>query len=50
MGVLASLLPDPFIRQLPAYLRPILGNGLIVGVIFVLLLEHVVMKENRAQA
>lgn len=47
LGTLASTLPPAFLDQLPAGLRPILGNGLIVGLVLVLLLEHVLLPERR---
>jgi len=47
VGTLASLLPQAFLNQLPEALQPILGNGLVVGLVLVLLLEHVLMKERK---
>jgi len=46
VGVLVGLLPDAFMAQVPAVLRPILKNGLIVGLVLVLLLEHVILREK----
>lgn len=48
LGAMASLLPPAFLNLLPASLRPILGNGLIVGVVLVLLLEHVLLREKES--
>jgi len=47
VGTLAGLLPQAFLNQLPDALQPILGNGLVVGLVLVLLLEHVLMKEKK---
>jgi xanthine/uracil permease len=47
LGVGVTLIPDQFMEMLPTTLRPILDNGLIVGVVIVLLLEHVIMPAHR---
>jgi uracil permease len=46
VGVLVGLLPEEFMAQVPAVLRPILKNGLIVGLVLVLLLEHVLLRQK----
>lgn len=43
LGTGVTLLPDPFMEMLPATLRPLIDNGLIVGAVTVLLLEHLIM-------
>ncbi len=50
LGTAASLAPKAFLELLPGSLRPILGNGLVVGVLLVLLLEHVILKEKKTAA
>ena len=47
LGVLASQMPESFLEYLPTALRPIAGNGLIVGVVMVLLLEHLLLREKK---
>ncbi|GLI33856.1 uracil-xanthine permease family protein [Desulforhabdus amnigena] len=46
VGTLIGFLPDPFLDAVPAGLRIFLGNGLIVGIAMVLLLEHVLMRNG----
>lgn len=46
IGTSASLLPDRFLEMLPAAMRGLVGNGLIVGITAVLLLEHVILRNS----
>ena len=46
LGGSAALLKPSFLELLPLSLRGIVGNGLIVGIVSVLLLEHIVLKER----
>jgi uracil permease len=46
VGTLVSFLPGPFIDAMPAGLRVFLGNGFVVGMTLVLLLEHVLMRKK----
>jgi uracil permease len=46
LGTAASMLPVEFLRLFPPSTRALLGNGLIVGIVLVLLLEHVVLRER----
>ena len=48
LGVGASLLPKAFLALLPAMIRPIAANGLIVGVVAVLLTEHVLFRRRNS--
>jgi xanthine/uracil permease len=43
LGAMVAFLPAEVIRDLPAFLRPILGNGFVVGVVSALVLEHLVL-------
>lgn len=47
LGLIVSFLPDTTVAALPHLLRPILGNGFVVGTAAVLLMEHVVYRERR---
>ncbi|MBU2549768.1 MAG: purine/pyrimidine permease [Proteobacteria bacterium] len=47
MGAMAAILPHAFLDLLPAAIRPLAGNGLIVGVVLVLLLEHVLLAKRK---
>jgi xanthine/uracil permease len=44
MGTSASLLPPEFLQMLPSALRGLVGNGLIVGIATVLVLEHGILR------
>ena len=44
MGTSAALLPSAFLETLPAAMRGLVGNGLIVGISAVLFLEHVILR------
>ncbi|MBW2091095.1 MAG: hypothetical protein JRI34_03095, partial [Deltaproteobacteria bacterium] len=48
MGVMGGMLPPAFLDQIPNVLKPILNNGLIVGLVLVLLLEHGLLKKETA--
>ena len=44
LGTLVAATPAGFFSALPAWLGTIVGNGLVLGILLVLLLEHVVMR------
>ncbi len=44
LGTLVASAPSGFFSALPAWIGTIVGNGLVVGILLVLLLEHVVMR------
>ncbi len=48
LGTLVGFLPQDVVNQLPQGFRVFLGNGLTFGILCVLFLEHVVMRESRA--
>jgi len=43
LGAIITLVPQGFFELVPTYLRALLSNGLVVGIIVVLFLEHVAM-------
>lgn len=47
LGTLVGFLPGEFMASMPATARVFLGNGLIIGIFLVLLLEHVVLRRKR---
>ena len=49
LALFVSFAPADAVASIPALLRPILGNGFVVGVIVVMLLEHLLLRprENR---
>jgi xanthine/uracil permease len=46
MGVIAVFLPDQAVRAMHPSLKPLLGNGLVAGVISAVILEHVILKKR----
>jgi xanthine/uracil permease len=44
LGAVVAALPPPVVDGFPAGLRPVLGNGFVVGVLAALLLEHGVFR------
>lgn len=46
LGVMAIFLPDRIINLLHPSLKPLLGNGLVIGVLSAIILEHVVIKRR----
>lgn len=47
LGVGVTLTPTSFLNLLPQAIKPIVGNGLVVGVITVLLLEHLILRKRK---
>jgi xanthine/uracil permease len=48
LAVIISFLPDSVISGFPGMLRPIIGNGFVMGVLCVIILEHWILKEKPA--
>ncbi len=46
LGAIVAFLPGEVINNLPAFLRPILGNGFVAGVVSALILEHIVLRKK----
>jgi len=44
LGLIITFLPAEVLDAFPLMLKPIIGNGFVVGVISVLLMEHVIFK------
>lgn len=44
---LLSFAPQSAMYAVPALLRPIVGNGFVMGIILILLLEHLFLKEKK---
>lgn len=47
-GILVAFLPADVVATYPSQLRPILGNGFVMGVLVSLLLEHVIFRTKKA--
>ena len=41
-----SLAPDAAMAAVPSIIRPIVGNGFVMGIIVIIILEHIVLKER----
>jgi uracil permease len=46
MGTLVSILPGTFFEAFPAAAHALLKNGLVVGIVLVLILEHVLLPRR----
>lgn len=44
IGTLAAAAPAAFFAKFPSWLATILGNGLVLGILLVLLLEHILLR------
>ncbi len=49
MGTAVSLLPGRVLGAFPLVLRPVVGNGFVVGVVVAFILEHLVYRDNREE-
>ena len=47
LTVVLSFAPAEAMAVVPSLLRPIVGNGFVMGIIVVLILEHLVLKERK---
>ena len=45
LGTVIAFLPPPALAGFPAALRPVLGNGFVVGTLAALVLEHLVLRD-----
>jgi xanthine/uracil permease len=47
LTTILSFAPTEAMASVPSLLRPIVGNGFVMGIIVVLVLEHVVLKDRK---
>ena len=47
LGTIVAFLPAQEINTLPPFLKPLLGNGFVAGVVTALVLEHIVLRRFR---
>ena len=47
VGTLVGFLPPELIGSLPGYLQVFLANSLVTGIIMVLALEHLLLRDGR---
>jgi len=45
LGTIIAFLPSGIMNTVPTFLKPVLGNGFVVGVIAALILEHVIFRK-----
>ncbi|MCR6544612.1 uracil-xanthine permease family protein [Dehalobacterium formicoaceticum] len=46
LSILISFLPQDVLITFPLFLRPVLGNGFVVGVISVLIMDHIIFRKK----
>lgn len=49
LGIIVAFLPSGILNTFPATLRPLLGNGFLVGLVAALFMEHVVVPGGQSQ-
>ena len=47
LTVILSFAPQEAMASVPSLLRPIVGNGFVMGIIAIILLEHIVLKDRK---
>lgn len=47
LTVILSFAPQEAMASVPSLLRPIVGNGFVMGIITIILLEHIVLKDRK---
>ncbi|MEG6615774.1 solute carrier family 23 protein [Peptococcaceae bacterium 1198_IL3148] len=48
LSIIVSILPTETLAAFPTLARPIIGNGFVVGVLAVLLMEHIIYRDKTA--
>lgn len=48
LGTIIAFLPADVVQGFPAILRPLLGNGFVVGISAALILEHLIVRDQKA--
>ncbi|OAT79287.1 uracil-xanthine permease family protein [Desulfotomaculum copahuensis] len=46
LSIIISFLPGDVLSMFPALLRPVIGNGFVVGVLSVFFMEHIIYRER----
>lgn len=49
IGTIISFAPEAYIESIPSILRPLLGNGFVIGTILVLILEHTLNRKRNKE-
>lgn len=50
VALLISFIPGEVTAQIPAIIRPLLGNSLVMGIVMVLVMEHLVLPTKKEHA
>lgn len=50
VALLISFIPGEVTAQIPAIIRPLLGNSLVMGIVMVLVMEHLVLPTKKENA
>jgi xanthine/uracil permease len=45
--IVLSFAPQSAMQTIPSLLRPIVGNGFVMGIIIIMLLEHLFLKDKK---
>lgn len=45
LGTIIAFLPPEILYSFPSVLRPVLGNGFVVGIAAVLMMEHLIFRK-----
>jgi len=46
MGTMVSMIPKPFFQQFPVAIASLMSNGLVVGILSGLFLEHILFRSR----
>jgi len=46
LSIIVTFLPEAVLCNFPSILRPIIGNGFVLGVLITILMEHVILREK----
>jgi xanthine/uracil permease len=46
LSIVVTFLPEAVISNFPSILRPVIGNGFVLGVLITILMEHVILREK----
>lgn len=49
VSFLFCIMPPELTCQLPLFLRPIIGNGFVIGVLVMLFMKHIAFRKKREE-
>jgi len=50
LGTMVSIIPKPFFQQFPKAIASLISNGLVVGILFGLFLEHILFRPRKPKS